>query len=249
MNVLVTGGGTIAPIDDVRRIVNVSSGRFSAMLSEGFLRRSCEVTHLFAPGAIRPFHRLSSFDLSAADAAGEARRLARLREEWDGVKGRYRELPLQGGTVLDYAETLGAALRSERFDLILLAMAVSDFEPVSRLGKLDSSAETLDIHCRRTPKVIRGVRGLAPDAFLVGFKLLSGSSHAELIDAALETCAINRTNVTIANDLTSLREGRHEVFLVRPAGAVERFAPGPDMADQVCGRLLELARAARPALS
>jgi hypothetical protein len=46
-----------------------------------------------------------------------------------------------------------------------------------------------------------------------------------------------------------LREGRHEVFLVRPAAAVERFAPGPDMADRVCGRLLELAHAARPALS
>ena len=33
MNVVVTGGGTIAPIDDVRNLANVSSGRFSAMIA------------------------------------------------------------------------------------------------------------------------------------------------------------------------------------------------------------------------
>ena len=34
MNVVVTGGGTIAPIDDVRLMTNVSSGRFAAAITE-----------------------------------------------------------------------------------------------------------------------------------------------------------------------------------------------------------------------
>jgi phosphopantothenate-cysteine ligase len=244
MNVLVTGGGTVAPIDDVRRIVNVSSGRFSAMLSEAFLRRDCHVTHLFAPGAQRPFHRLAAFDLSTHDPSSEMARLARLREEWDDVRGRYHELPLRTGSVLDYAETLGTASGTRNFDLILLAMAVSDYEPTPRLGKLESSAETLEIHCRRTPKVIRAVRSVCPEAYLVGFKLLSGSSREELIDAAHEACRTNRSNATIANDLASIREGRHEVVLVTASGTVQRFGPGDDMADGVAGRLLELATAA-----
>lgn len=245
MNVLVTGGGTIAPIDDVRRIVNVSSGRFSAMLSEAFLRRSCRVTHLFTPGALRPFHRLAAFDLSATDPEAESRRIARLRDEWLSIRERYTECPLRVGTVLDYAQTLGTTLRANRFDLILLAMAVSDYEPEPRLGKLESSAETLDVHCRRTPKVILAVRGQAPDAYLVGFKLLSGSTREALSTAGHDACRINRSNATIANDLSSLREERHEVLLVPARGPAEHFAPGDDLADRLAKRLLDAALASR----
>ena len=43
LNVVVTGGGTIAPIDDVRSIANVSSGRFSASISEACLRLGAKV--------------------------------------------------------------------------------------------------------------------------------------------------------------------------------------------------------------
>jgi phosphopantothenate-cysteine ligase len=245
MNVLVTGGGTIAPIDDVRRIVNVSTGRFSAMLSEAFLRRSCRVTHIFAPGAQRPFHRRAGFVLDANDPQSELQRLARLHDEWRALKRLYKEIALETGTVLDYARTLGATLRSNRFDMILLAMAVSDYEPEPRLGKLESSAETLDITCRRTPKVILAVRGLAPDAFLVGFKLLSGSTREDLITAAQDSCRVNRSDATVANDLTSLREGRHEVLLVPSRGPVEPFGPGDDMAARLASRLLERALSAR----
>jgi phosphopantothenate-cysteine ligase len=249
MNVLVTGGGTIAPIDDVRRIVNLSTGRFSAMLSEAFLRHGCRVTHLFAPGAQRPFRRQAGFDLDGEDPAGELQRLARLRDEWHALRRRYTEIPLQNGTVLDYARTLGTALRTNRFDLILLAMAVSDYEPEPRLGKLGSSAETLEISCRRTPKVILAVRGLAPDAYLAGFKLLSGSTDQELLNAAREACRVNRSDATIANDLTSLREGRHEVRLVPSRGPAESFGPGDDLADRLAARLLERARADRGMLT
>ena len=52
-------------------------------------------------------------------------------------------------------------------------MAVSDFEPEPYAGKLSSDAESLVVHCRRTPKVIRSVRDWAPSVYLVGFKLLS----------------------------------------------------------------------------
>ena len=39
MNVVVTGGATIAPIDDVRLMTNVSSGRFAAAITEACLDR------------------------------------------------------------------------------------------------------------------------------------------------------------------------------------------------------------------
>ena len=45
MNVVVTGGGTIAPIDDVRLMTNVSSGRFAAAITEACLDRGHGLAH------------------------------------------------------------------------------------------------------------------------------------------------------------------------------------------------------------
>ena len=57
MNVVVTGGGTVAPIDDVRQIANVSTGRFSASITEACLARGATVWHVHAPGAQLPLLR------------------------------------------------------------------------------------------------------------------------------------------------------------------------------------------------
>jgi phosphopantothenoylcysteine synthetase/decarboxylase len=54
MNVLVAGGGTIAPIDDVRFITNASTGRFSASIAEACLEAGATVWHVHAPGAELP---------------------------------------------------------------------------------------------------------------------------------------------------------------------------------------------------
>ena len=57
MNVVVTGGGTIAPVDDVRLLTNVSSGRLAAAISEAFLDRGASVWHIHARSAQLPLRR------------------------------------------------------------------------------------------------------------------------------------------------------------------------------------------------
>ena len=68
MNVVVTGGGTIAPIDDVRLLTNVSSGRFAASITEACLSREARVWHIHARTAERPFWRSARFDLECRRA-------------------------------------------------------------------------------------------------------------------------------------------------------------------------------------
>ncbi len=124
-------------------------------------------------------------------------------------------------------------------------MAVSDFEPEPWLGKLSSDAESLVLHCRRTPKVIRSVRDWAPSIYLVGFKLLSRADPDELIRAAEIACRVNRADLTVANDLQSSAQGRHTVHLVRPGLAPETLAPGDDLAERLVDRVLAWAAEAR----
>lgn len=238
MNVVVTGGGTVAPIDDVRQLANVSSGRFSAMISEACLARGADVWHVHAPGALLPFARRATFDLDAADPSAEHARLDRLREDRRRAGDRLHLVPLREGTVADYARALERTFRSRPIDVAFLAMAVSDFEPEPVAGKLDSEAEALLIRAPRAPKVIRSVRDWSPGVYLVGFKLLSRASEADLIREAEAACRTNRADLTVANDLQTLREGRHTVHLVRPGHPPETLPPGDDLADRLVARAL-----------
>jgi phosphopantothenate-cysteine ligase len=238
MNVVVTGGGTIAPIDDVRLMTNVSSGRFAAAISEAFLDRGASVWHVHAPSSQLPLLRFARFALEAADPSAELDRLRRLRQKWLSLRDRLHLVPLEEGTVADYSATLKGTFDAQPIDVAVLAMAVSDFEPEPYAGKVSSDAESLVVRCRRTPKVIRSVRNWAPSVYLVGFKLLSRASREALIHRAEIAGRINRADLTVANDLQTLRQGRHTLHLVRPGADPETLEPGDDLADRLVTRIL-----------
>lgn len=235
MKVVVTGGGTSAPIDDVRVITNVSTGRTAAAIAEACLDRGDEVWHVHAPHAEPPLLRHARVDLDA-DPDAERGRIDALRRLWLERRERLHLRPLKVGTVAEYAEALRLALAESAADLVFLPMAVSDYEPEPRVGKISSRLDDLTIPLRRTPKVIRSVRDWAPSAYLVGFKLLSGAPTAELIRAAREACLANRADLTVANDLEDVRAGRHALHLTRPDREVETLPAGPDLAARLVDR-------------
>jgi phosphopantothenate-cysteine ligase len=238
MNVVVTGGGTIAPIDDVRHVANASTGRFSAEISEACLLRGATVWHVHARSALLPFHRDACVSLDARDPDAEAARLGTLRTVYRSVRDRLHLRPLEVGTVHDYARTLRAVFREVPIDLAFLAMAASDYEPWPHPGKIRSDREALHLVLQPSPKVIRSVRDWSPDVFLVGFKLLSNSDPGELIALAREACVINRADLTVANDLGPLLAGRHTVHLVRSGRDVETLGPGGSIADELVERAM-----------
>jgi phosphopantothenate-cysteine ligase len=238
MNVVVTGGGTRAPIDDVRAITNTSTGRFSAAITEALLERGATVWHVHAPGALLPFGRDAAIDLDG-DLDAELDRLRALHRRARRLRTRLRLMPLAGATVADYAATLHRLLTTRSIDAAVLAMAVSDYEPTAAPGKLDSGRDTLTITCRPTPKVIRLVKDWAPDLFLVGFKLLSGVPEAELIAAARRSLEASRADMVVANDLKTVQVGRHTVHLVRPEGPAETLGPGDALAGDLADRILD----------
>jgi phosphopantothenate-cysteine ligase len=241
MKVVVTGGGTSAPIDDVRVVTNLSTGRTAAAIAEACLDRGDEVWHVLAPQAAPPLLRLARVDLDA-DPDAERDRIDRLRRRWLDSRDRLHIRPLKVGAVAEYAEALRLALEESSADVVFLPMAVSDYEPEPRVGKISSRLDDLSISLRRTPKVIRSARDWAPSAYLVGFKLLSGATTEELIRVARDACLVNRADLTAANDLEDVRAGRHALHLVRPGHDAETLPPGPDLADRLVDRVRAWAR-------
>ena len=110
------------------------------------------------------------------------------------VCGAHSVLPSGGkikiikiGGAADLQKTLFALLKKEKFDAVIHAMAVSDYAPVKKAGKISSGGKTLTLTLKRTPKIISSIKKLAPETFLVGFKLLSNVSEKELLKKAVIT--------------------------------------------------------------
>lgn len=120
-----------------------------------------------------------------------------------------------------------SALRGARFDVIIMAAAVSDYAPARRRRtKIKSGVGSgeLTIRLRRAPKIIGMARRMQRDALLVGFKAEADVSRAALIKSARASMAESGADVVVANDVGSeykRRPGSNNVVVVSPSSVSE----------------------------
>lgn len=148
--VWITGGGTREPLDDVRYLGNVSTGRLAIALTARSVERGVEPT-LFWPRHLEAPSELATMALRRFETTADLR------------SALEREI-----------ESVGAP------DALVHAAAVSDYAPARSEGKVPSGAEEWPIVLRRVPKVVDRFRELCPEAFLVLFKLESRIDADEL---------------------------------------------------------------------
>ncbi|MFQ5886028.1 MAG: phosphopantothenoylcysteine decarboxylase [Anaerolineae bacterium] len=207
--VLVTSGPTRAPLDAVRYITNKSTGRLGALIAEEALREGAEVTYIYGKGSALP---------QVAESA--PLRLV-------GVE-----------TVPELMERVREELEEANYQAIIHSMAVLDYAPEAhREEKVPSGREEWLIRLVKTPKVIKMMRRLAPQAFLVGFKLEVGSREEALIAIAHRSLLANKADLVVANDLLQIERGNHVGYLVNPEGELVARAEGKG---EIARRLIEI---------
>lgn len=191
--VLITAGGVRVPIDGVRSITNTSSGATGAAIAEGFARAGWGVTLLHATDAVVPDPALPI----------ERRPFT-----------TFNEL----GVLL--AETLSAG----SYDAALHLAAVSDYDidhvvidgrtvAADPGGKLDTG-DTMAVHLKRNPKLLRTLKTLGGDQLVVvGFKLTNGAD-AEQRRAAVRSVSFG-TDLVVHNDATEKGDDVHRATIYR----------------------------------
>ena len=199
LEVLITSGGTISEIDDVRHIGNFSSGTTGAIIAEEFLRSGSRVNYLYSLGSKVPFKRSLNIrpDL---EFEAESKRTRTVYNEYQKYKSSLTEYPVKNFD--DYLNTLKSVLETKPVDVVVLAAAVSDYSAVKTVGKLSSDYEELTIKLKRNPKVISLVKTWRPEVYQVGFKLLVGVSEEELKNTAYNHMEKNNSDLIVANSLS-----------------------------------------------
>lgn len=88
------------------------------------------------------------------------------------------------------------------FDIFISAAAVSDFEFRQKSDKKIDSSSSLNLNLKPTTKIIRQIKKINPDIFLVGFKAEFNISHEEIIGCARKQISDAGTDLVVANDIS-----------------------------------------------
>ncbi len=126
----------------------------------------------------------------------------------------------------------------DRYDIILVPAAISDFTLEPRPGKISSREQPeLTLSLTRAPKILPEARRRAPPpTILVGFKLEVGLSSADLLAAAEELRAEADLDFVVANDQTSVGAPTTTTIVLGRDGT-RRWLQGPK--SEVAGKLLD----------
>ena len=135
--------------------------------------------------------------------------------------------------VAELLETLEPLVHTH--DILIHAMAVSDYTPVYMTGmeavaassdmaefldktnsesKISSQDDVQVLFLKKTPKIISLVKNWNPDIRLIGFKLLVDASDEELLKTAQASLIKNQAEIIVANDLTKISNKEHKAYLV-----------------------------------
>lgn len=203
LHILLTSGGTRVPIDDVRYIMNMSTGRFGAQLGAHLLED---------PGISLHFlHAKGSHTPAAAD-----------------IRGSYT--PYSYGDLDHYIGSAQSLALSK--DIIISAAAVSDYTVEKHEGKITSDSAEIQITLKKSPNVLKLMRIANPAATIVGFKLLVRPSFEE-VDAAVKKVFNNGADVVVYNDLERIRSGDNTRLVFRKDMSFVKCDSAEDVAKQV----------------
>lgn len=89
------------------------------------------------------------------------------------------------------------------FDIFISTAAVSDFEVTEKAEKKIDSSSSLSLNLKPTIKIIRQIKEINPDIFLVGFKAEFNISKSEMIECARKQIENAGTDLVIANDISN----------------------------------------------
>jgi phosphopantothenoylcysteine decarboxylase/phosphopantothenate--cysteine ligase len=190
--ILITAGGTREPIDSVRYIGNISSGRTASSLADKLSAAGYEVTWLGANDAIRPGSACQRQSFSSfKDLQSQLQKLL-AAESFDVV--------IHAAAVSDFSV---AAIEAEAG---IQASAIG--------GKLASDGG-LVLRLEKNPKLLDHLKEWStnPDLKVIGFKLTDSEDSEERLKAVNRQFEHAKVDAVVHNDLSGITEDSHTFSL------------------------------------
>jgi phosphopantothenate--cysteine ligase len=225
MKVIITGGPTNEPIDEVMKITNMSTGGMAVSLGRIFCDAGYNVV-LILNNSVRAMED-NNLKIVRVETADEMLKAMEREAENDDV-----DAVIHASAVGDYKAEFSFLMEDmadEIFSCMDLVKTSDDIlrilkDPKCKLddsSKISSYQSNLTVKLTMTPKIIEKLRFWFPNSLLIGCKLLDGVTKGELFDTASALCNKNDMDYILANDLTDLKKGHNERYLINKDGFTE----------------------------
>lgn len=232
--IVITAGPTNEPIDAVMQITNMSTGKLGKSIAETLLARHGdeidEIYYLSNKMAAKPYPTPKIKFIAIRDTDHLLKTLTAVLTD----PSIHVDAVIHSAAVGDYkgrwaarAEDVAREIadRNERDGTLNYDEVLSILTSPSCLQdngtKISSYEPNLMVMLDLTTKVIGHIKELAPDALLIGFKLLENVPHEELIRVAARLREKNHADYVVANDLSLIGGGKHPAWIVGKDGQVE----------------------------
>ena len=209
-NILITAGGTIEKIDDVRSIINHSTGALGMEIAAAFLREGCNITCIVGASCVSPPDGATVIKIT--DVASLQTTLTNLLAD-----------PTQNFHAIIHA----------------MAVSDYKVKNPLLFGKISSDADELTLTLQKTPKIISTLRTLAPNAVIVGFKLTSGLDEKDIISTGHRLLTTNNCDFVLANDTKNLSPEGHKGWLIQKDKSFTTHHGKKEIAENIARAVLE----------
>lgn len=189
--VLITSGGTMEYIDDVRVLTNISTGKLGSILAQRFASENY-VHYVHGKNTILPLQHphIDTYEVTDVSSLMEIMKILVPKVD----------LVIHAMAVSDFGFNKKNALKLKSND------------PQAFIKYLSTSI-------KMNPKVIAHIKTWNPDVKLVGFKFEVGSTFSELFQRAMESIENNKCDLVVANDKAEmLTRKSHVAYLINPDG-------------------------------
>jgi len=213
-NILITGGPTNEPIDEVMKITNMSTGSLSVSLGQLFYEagyKVCLVLNNSVSADKLPIDKnISVIRIETTDDMSNAIETKSRQEHFDAV--------IHAAAVGDYKADFSFLMEDMAAEIFRVKDTIESekeildimLDPVCKIddsSKISSYQANLTVKLGLTQKIIAKLREWFPGALLIGCKLLENVQEEELFQVAQALCKKNQMDYILANDLAKLRAG------------------------------------------
>jgi phosphopantothenoylcysteine decarboxylase/phosphopantothenate--cysteine ligase len=195
-NILVTSGGTREPLDGVRYLTNISTGKTGAQIAESLAEVGASVTYLHAEGAATPSPSM------------------RIRQTAFSSYVSLEKAVSDELRATNYSAIIHAAAVGD-FSLEAIQTSTGSHTP-SADGKLDSTGG-IQLKLKRNPKLLSSFRNWSrnKDLKVIAFKLTNANDLA-LSESAVAKLIIESTpDYVVQNELGKITDASHPFRIYR----------------------------------
>lgn len=223
--IIITGGPTNEPIDEVMKITNMSTGRLAVSLGELFSKAKYKVILILNHSV----HAEQSKNTKIVRIETTEEMLMAIEDE---AKSDDVDAFIHAAAVGDYKPEFSFLLEDAADEIYKNIKNIKSEEDILNIlknpkfklddtSKISSYQDNLTVKLGLTPKIISKLRFWFPNTLLIGFKLLDGVEKGELFDVAAALCNKNNMDYILANDLADLKVGKPERYLISKDGFTE----------------------------